>query len=44
MAVWEHMYGMSEAMVDTLVVMGRRRFVHGDLNIGIDHEYVAAAC
>lgn len=43
MAVWEHMHGMSEMMVCTLVVMGRRQFVHVDLNIGIDHEYVAAA-
>lgn len=44
MVMWVHMCGMSEVMVCTLVVMGRRQFVHGDLNIGIDHERVAAAC
>lgn len=44
MAMWVHMYGMSEVMVYTLVVMGRQQFVHADLNIGIVHECVAAAC
>lgn len=44
MAMWVHMYGMSEVMVCTLVVMERQQFVHADLNIGIVHECVTAAC
>lgn len=44
MAMSVHMYGMSEMVVCTLVVMGRQQFVHEDLNIGVDHERVAAAC
>jgi hypothetical protein len=44
MVLWVHMCGMSEVMVYTLVVMGKRQFAHGDLDIGIDHEFVAVAC
>lgn len=46
MAMWVHMSDMSEVMVCTLVVMvrGKLQIVHGDLNIGTDHECVAAAC